>query len=380
MSNPSKPFAVYVITRHGVQMAETLAKEIPGVDIFASPRVAERFEAPVLPLSLPMGPTLDANFSVYDCHVFIISVGAVVRMVAPRLKNKKVDPAVVCVDDGGQFSICVLSGHVGRGNEFTHRVAKALGAMPVVTTASDVRGTLTVDILGRDLGWVLDDLDRNVTLGCAAVVNESPVAFVQCSGEPNFWPLDKALPSGVSYFSSLREVDPAKFEMLLVVTDENFENQYAEHWAKAVVYRPKTLVLGIGCDKGTGVETIERGVLGALEAHGLSRKSLARIATIDVKAAEPGLIEFCERFGLELISYPAATLDAVETGVENPSAVVKKYVGTHTVAEGACLLSAGASALVVPKQKYCDPSDQKNMTVAVARIEYDKRALVTKQG
>src|SRR6266852_8236490 len=135
-----------------------------------------------------MGPTLRETFTAYDCHVHIISVGAVVRMIAPLLKNKKVDPAIVCVDDAARFAICVLSGHVGRGNAFTDRVAQALGAVSVVTTASDVRGTFTVDILGRELGWTLDDPDRNVTRGCASVVNAARVLFVQGAGEPEWWP------------------------------------------------------------------------------------------------------------------------------------------------------------------------------------------------
>lgn len=373
MSAQRKPFAVYVITKHGVDIAQRIAREIPGVEIFASPRVFERFEIPVSALSLPMGPTLDENFEAFDCHIFIISVGAVVRMIAPRLRNKKVDPAVVCVDDGAQFSICVLSGHVGRGNAFTHRVAQALDAQPVVTTASDVRGTLTVDILGRELGWTLDDIDRNVTLGCAAVVNASPVAFVQECGEPSFWPLDKALPEGVSYHQRLDHVDPKDYEMLLVVTDRNVAGSYPAHWNKAVIYRPKTLVLGIGCDKDTSLETIERGVLGALEAHGLSMRSLKSVATIDLKGREPGLLAFCERYGVDLCCYDAATLDAVEQGVQNPSETVKRYVGTKTVAEGACLLAAGANALVVPKQKYSDSPEGKNMTVAVARVPFAPR-------
>src|SRR5262249_55831467 len=155
------------------------------------------------PFALPMGPHLAATFTAYDCHVFVISVGAVVRMIAPLLADKKIDPAVVCVDDDARFAICTLSGHVGRGNDFTARVAAALGAQPVITTASDVRGTLTVDILGRELGWTLDDPDRNVTRGCAAVVNAAPVAFVQETGEPSFWPLDRALPPGVRYATSL---------------------------------------------------------------------------------------------------------------------------------------------------------------------------------
>ena len=91
-----------------------------------------------------MGPLLADTFGAYDCHVFVISVGAVVRMVAPLLVNKKVDPAVLCVDDAARFSICVLSGHVGRGNQYTERTAAILGATPVVTTASDAHESARV--------------------------------------------------------------------------------------------------------------------------------------------------------------------------------------------------------------------------------------------
>jgi cobalt-precorrin 5A hydrolase len=178
----------------------------------------------------------------------------------PFLVNKKVDPAVICVDDKGLFSICVLSGHVGRGNFFTHEVSKILKNTPVITTASDVAGTLTVDILGRDLGWKLEDPDRNVTRGCAAVVNETRVAFVQECGELHWWPTEKPLPKGVEYYSSLSEIDPRDFEILLVASDRtDWMVQLPAHYDNSVIYRPKSLVLGIGCDRETSVEVLESG-------------------------------------------------------------------------------------------------------------------------
>ena len=172
-------------------------------------------------------------------------------MIAPLLKDKKVDPAVVCVDDAARFAICVLSGHVGRGNAYTERVAAALDAQAVITTASDVRGTLTVDILGRELGWTLDDPDRNVTRGCAAVVNETSVLFVQETGEPCWWPLERPLPRGVAYTTTLEGADPSRHEVLLIVSDRDLKQTHPGHFANAVIYRPKSLVLGIGCDRGT---------------------------------------------------------------------------------------------------------------------------------
>src|SRR6185295_10472467 len=223
-----------------------LLSELPDADLYVSERFRAQAPPTALALPLPMGPVLADTFAAYDCHVFIISVGAVVRMIAPLLKDKKVDPAVVCVDDAARFSICVLSGHVGRGNAFTDRVAQILSAQSVVTTASDAIGTLTVDILGRELGWTLDDPDRNVTRGCAAVVNAEPVLFVQETGEPDWWPLDQPLPKAIEYAESLDGVDPAKFESLLIASHRDLRRLHPAHFENAVIYRPKSLVLGLG--------------------------------------------------------------------------------------------------------------------------------------
>ena len=372
MSQPRKTWAIYAITRHGAAIATRLAEQLVDADVYASARVQALVAAHALPLPLPMGPLLADTFAAYDCHVFVISVGAVVRMVAPLLRDKKIDPAVVCVDDAARFSVCLLSGHVGRGNAFAEQVGAVLGAQPVITTASDVQGTLTVDILGRALGWVLDDANRNVTRGCAAVVNAAPVAFVQECGEPTWWDAGKPLPPGVSYHTALDEVVPEVYEMLLIASDRDVRATHPVHWDKAVVYRPKTLVLGLGCDKNTPVDLVARGVHGLLADCGLAQASLKALATIDKKADEPAFVALAARLGVPLVTYPAAALDGV-AGVENPSEVVKKYVGTRSVAEAACLRAAGASALLVPKRSYTEPGAGRTMTLAVARVPFKKR-------
>jgi cobalt-precorrin 5A hydrolase len=369
-----KPFAIYAITKHGVAIAARLAASLAGADLLVSDKVRAGAPDTALRLPLPMGPFLATAFTAYDCHIFVISVGAVVRMVAPFLVDKKVDPAVICIDDDARFAICVLSGHVGRGNAFTSRVAEALGAQPVITTASDVRGTLTVDILGRDLGWQLDDPDRNVTRGCAAVVNAAPVAFVQETGEPSWWPEAQALPEGVSYATALDDVDPARHEILLVASDRELRASHPAHWDNAVIYRPKSLILGLGCDRGTPTALVARGIASLLERHGLSIKSVKAIATIDKKADEVAFLELSQQHGWPLVTFPAETLDAVP-GIANPSEVVKRHVGTRGVAEPAALLAAGAEALVVPKHGYTEPDAGRAMTLAVARIPFARRAV-----
>src|SRR5713226_4801151 len=372
MNMERKSWAVYAITRHGIEIARNLLPHLSGADLYVSEKFLQTAPEVALTLPLPMGPTLEKTFVAYDCHVFIISVGAVVRMIAPLLQNKKIDPAVICVDDAARFAICVLSGHVGRGNFFTDRVAEILGSQSVVTTASDAIGTLTVDILGREFVWTLDDPDRNVTRGCAAVVNGAPVLFVQEAGEPNWWPLDKALPPGVRYATSLDGVDARAFEILLIATDREIKESHPEHWANAVIYRPNSLVLGIGCDKGTASELIERGMLTVLARNHLSAKSVKALATIDKKKDEPGILALAERFGWPLEIYPAEELDAVP-GIENPSETVMRYVGTRGVAEPAALLCAGAERLLVPKQPYTEPGAGRSMTLAVARVPFSKR-------
>ncbi|MCA1664163.1 MAG: cobalamin biosynthesis protein, partial [Myxococcales bacterium] len=238
-----------------------------------------------------------------------------------------------------------------------------LGATPVITTASDVRGTLTVDILGRELGWRLDDPDRNVTRGCAAVVNEAPVAFVQECGEPDFW---GPLPANVSYFTSIDEVDAAKFEILLIATDRELRETHRAHWQEAVVYRPKSLVLGIGCDKLTPPALVARGVRAILAKHNLALASVAKIATIDLKRDEPALVEL----GWPMVTFSAAELDTV--AMPTPSVMVKKHVGTRGVAEPAAMLAGGE--LVVPKQVYTEEGAGRSMTLAVSRIQWPRRS------
>jgi cobalt-precorrin 5A hydrolase len=373
---PRKPFAVYAITKHGTAIAARLCAALPEADLYVSDKVRADLPASAaagaLRLSLPMGPLLADTWAAYDAHVFVISVGAVVRMIAPLLKDKKVDPAVICVDDDARFSICVLSGHVGRGNAFTQRVADALGAQPVITTASDVRGTLTVDILGRELGWQLDDADRNVTRGCAAVVNAAPVLFVQETGEPEFWPLDRPLPPGVRYTTALGGTDPGAYEIVLIASDRELAREHPAHWQNAVVYRPKSLVLGVGCDRDTPPELVERGVLALLVQHGLSIKSVKALASIDRKGDEPALLALCARHGWPFLLFGAEQLDAVP-GIERPSDTVKRHVGTRGVAEPAALLAAGASQLLVPKQVYTEEGAGRSMTFAVARIPFATR-------
>jgi cobalt-precorrin 5A hydrolase len=339
--------AVIAITKHGSALARQIAGDHYISAKFRTAEPAEYFEKPIKELTAEIWPK-------YEALVYVVSLGAVVRTIAPFLKDKKVDPAVIVVDDKANFAISVLSGHVGGANELTEQIAASLGAQAVITTASDVGKTVPVDILGRELGWTTE-LPENITRVSAAVVNEQPIAFVQETGERSWWRRETPLPANIKQVT--RE-EARAFDNVLIVTDRQLDDWLLP---KAVVYRPKSLVLGIGCDRGATADQLDAFVRATLAAHGLSLASVRNVATVDLKQDEPGLNDFCGRHKLELVCYPSDKLKQV--AAPNPSATVEKYTGTPGVSEPAAMLSSGGE-LIVPKQK------APMMTLAVARVKF----------
>lgn len=348
--------AIIAITKHGATIATKLDGDRFIKNKFRPEGCADQndiiyFDAPIKGLTAEIWPQ-------YEALVYIVSLGAVVRTIAPFLKDKHEDPAIIVVDDKAQFVISVLSGHVGGANQLTQDIADRLAATAIITTASDVGRTIAVDILGREWGWTTEG-EAFITPVSAAVVNEEPVAFVQETGEKNWWLRETPLPKNIELTTlAALEKNPGRFSALLFVTDRIMETPPIQ---KTVFYRPKSLVLGIGCDRGTSLERIEVFVFAQLEKAFLSFKSVRTIATAEAKRDEPGLNAFCEKYGFKLVCYASETLKTIQA--PNPSAMVLKHVGTPGVSEPAAMLSSGGT-LIVPKQK------TQGVTLAVARIEY----------
>ncbi len=357
--------ALVAITKHGTELGKKLQAALPGSELL----VAEKFAASA-PGAVVMKETVSKEiqrwFHAYEEICFVISLGAVVRMIAPVLRDKHTDPGVVCVDDRGQFAVSVLSGHVGGANDFCVRVAKALGAQAVVTTASDVGKTIPVDILGRELGWSTE-CGENITRVSASVVNEEPVAFVQEAGEGGWWKRDAPLPRSIRLFGTFDGVDLGAFRAFLVVSDRLRERFPEGMQDRLVLYRPRSLVLGLGCDRGVPEEAMRRAVETTLKEAGLSIRSVRNVATIDIKENEPAIFALCERHGWPLVTFTRDELNETfsKVTVPNPSAVVKKYTGTPGVSEPSALRSAGAERLLVEKRKF-----EPGITVAVARVVF----------
>jgi cobalamin biosynthesis protein CbiG len=280
-------------------------------------------------------------------------VGATVRLLAPWLRGKDLDPAVVAVDDAGQYAVALLSGHRGGANALARDVASAIGAQPIVTTASDSRGLLAVDLLGAEEGWRIEASPEALRRAAAAVINNEPVGFYQDAGAP----ID--LPPGITRLSSLQQAQG--LGALLVVTDRCIDRVGPSQ----VVYRPPSLVVGVGCSSGASTSDVLETIELALHAGRLSRASLALLATIDRRAAEPGMLAAAQALDVPLKAYSAETLGQVKA-LPNPSHIVEAAVGTPGVCEPAALLASGATSLLVPKVK------TKRVTAAIARIRHEQ--------
>uniref|UniRef100_Q47FE7 Cobalamin (Vitamin B12) biosynthesis CbiG protein n=1 Tax=Dechloromonas aromatica (strain RCB) TaxID=159087 RepID=Q47FE7_DECAR len=244
--------AVVSITKHGIALAGKVVAALPGAQLFtpekfrreaeiSAPGAANCYEGKV-------GDQVPALFSAFDGIVAIVSLGAVVRLIAPHLKNKETDPAVVVIDEAGKFVIPMLSGHLGGANALAGHLATALDAIPVLTTASDARQTLAVDLLGRELGWTFEATHDEIVRCSAAMVNDEAVALVQETGSTDWWAghangRSGPLPGNVTLFKRLEEIDPSHFAAVLWISDREMPNALAARLAgKRVVYRPAQAV------------------------------------------------------------------------------------------------------------------------------------------
>jgi len=234
--------ALVAITKHGAAQVAQLAPQLPTASIVVSEKFSPLMQG--LPNAVhvyqgALSAQIAALFHSYDQIVFFVSLGAVVRLIAPHLKSKDEDPGVLVVDDAAQFVIPVLSGHVGGANAYAEQLSALLGATLVLTTASDVGKTIPVDILGRELGWKVECPKINITRVSAAVVNEEPVAFVQEDGAKNWWTRPTPLPGNIKLFSRFEEVNLDQFKAVLWVTQREISDAVWEQLAeRLVVYRP----------------------------------------------------------------------------------------------------------------------------------------------
>jgi cobalt-precorrin 5A hydrolase len=346
--------AIVAITRHGIEIARRIKKRMPDVEIYV-PAKHNDGDNDIVWFSEQSTQLVGNLFKSYDALICIFSLGAVIRMVAPYLIDKKSDPAVLVVDDRAKNVISALSGHLGGANALARLVASFLGAQPVITTAADVNETIAVDLVGREFNWTIDNFE-NVTKVSAFMVNEEKIAIYQDAGERNWW--HGPLPGNVTIVDSIDKIKSQEFKAGLIISDRLvFDETIIE---KSVIYRPKSLVVGIGLHWDTSKQTIKSGIDTVFKENGLSFQSIRNLASINRKAKVKGLEEFSIEHSIPVEIYEKDRLSSVE--VPTPSATVQKFEGTSSVSEASSILSSKGK-LIVPKQKL-----PPNLTLAVSRI------------
>ena len=344
--------SVLAITKNGINIGNNLKELFPDWNVYAPSKLTSDVKR-ITWYSEPTSEKIIDLFKNNNALICIFSLGAVIRLIAPYLKDKKTDPAVIVIDDKANFVISILSGHIGGANELTEEIAEKLGALPVITTAADVNKTIAVDLVGRKFDWKIDD-DSTVTKISAHMVNEEPIGVLQEAGNPNWY---KKLPKNVVIYENIEELKKSNSKASLIISDKIIEDELSK---ESVIYRPPSLVIGIGLHWDTSKDTIKEGIKSCLKKFNLSSKSIAKLVSIKKPQDVQGLIDLGEEMGVPVEYVDREEL--AEITAPNPSETVKAFEGTASVSEAAAIKVSGGE-LVVEKQKF-----PPNLTIAIARI------------
>ena len=273
--------------------------------------------------------------------VFVGAAGIAVRAIAPLLKSKTEDPAVVVVDECGHFAIPILSGHLGGANDLARAIAGACGATPVLTTATDANGLFAVDEWAKRQNCKVINPGRIKLVSSAVLSGQTVKVFCP-------WPIKGDCPPGVALADS--ETDCA------VQLDVRASGQ------KCLQLVPGILTLGIGCRKGTSQDALEQAFVRLLAKSGVHGSAVCAAASVDLKREEPGLLAFCEHHGWPCRFYSSAELEAVP-GEFTASDFVKSVTGVDNVCERSAVLASGGTL-------YWKKSAEGGVTMALAQAPY----------
>lgn len=345
--------AIVAITSGGAQLARHLGAKLPEASVFLPEKYRSGDECDYF--DKPLAVWLPGLFREAEQLVCIMATGIVVRILGRELKGKDQDPAVVVMDEAGQFAISLLSGHLGGANDLARRLATACGATPVITTATDVNQLPAWDQVARDAGLVVDPVAHLKTLN-SLLLEGRRIGLVdrrkRVSGK-------YTSVKGVTLYDSFASASRSSADGLVFVTHRFLPHLHNQ--PEMLALRPRDLVVGIGCNRDTTAAEIEQAVRSKLKQSFLAFDSIACIASIDAKQDEVGLLEFARQNRLPLKFYPAEDLNRVE--IPSPVSLhAQKAVGAKGVCEPAALLASGMGEMLIRKQKVG------NLTVAVAEI------------
>lgn len=329
--------SIFAFSRQGCQTARRIMEANPEMtwQSYTIERFGECDFAPITP------KCYGESFSSAEALVFVGSCGIAVRKIAPYVHDKRTDPAVICVDELGTFVIPLLSGHIGGANALARRMAEALNATAVITTATDINRKFSVDTWATENGCAISSMKLAKAVSAAVLEGDIPLK--------TDFPVVGNLPNGVV------SGETGNLGIYLTETDK----EPFEHTLRLI---PKRLHLGIGCRRGIEKEAIQAAVEQVFKANHLDFRAVKSAASIDLKKDEEGLLSFCCEQYIPIRFYTAEELKAV-SGEFTPSAFVQSITGVDNVCERSALM--GAEELIVRKTA-CH-----GVTVAVAMEKWE---------
>lgn len=325
--------AVWTVTRGAGLNGVEIKNKIEGIDVFT----LSKFKIDNSIQMENFTEELNEAFNKYDGHIFIMATGIVIRKIASLIKSKDVDPAVVVIDEGMNFVISLLSGHLGGANDLTQNLHEIFGLVPIITTSSDVTGKIAVDTLSQKLKCNLKSLEAAKKVTSLIVDGKN---------------VELTLPKNIC------NENPEG-----VVVISNKENLEVVH-----LY-PENLVIGIGSRRGIEKEKVYEFLIETLEKHNLSLKSIKHFATVDLKADEKGIVETARELGKELKIVSREEILTVED-MFHGSEFVKKEIGVKAVSEPCAYLTSSKDG------KFIEIKAKKDgMTISIyeERFIYEKR-------
>ena len=339
--NTEPEIAVWAITPGGLRLAQKLTRHLKKTFLILSERLSDGSEAIRFK---QLSEAVSQHFDQFDGHVFFMSTGIVVRMIAKEIQNKTMDPAVVVVDDTGRFAISLLSGHLGGANALAKSVADVIGGNPVITTATDVNHLPSIDMIAKKQNLVIENPEAIKHVNMAFLNNQN--IYID---DPY-----KLITDEISGFIDNTKARDRETPMVVV------DDRVADTFTNTLLLRPKSLAVGIGCNRETPLTEIREFLFEVCNEQRLSLSSVGRIATIDIKKDEAGILELGKVLGVPIIFYNKETLNQVDS-IQNTSNYAKKYTGAQSVCEAAAILAADTGDLIVSKKK------TRNVTIAIAR-------------
>ncbi|PKM58819.1 MAG: cobalamin biosynthesis protein CbiG [Firmicutes bacterium HGW-Firmicutes-4] len=336
----TEKWAIVTLSQDGMVLANRLAKHLDDREcqIYTKEKYAnETTKIITTDITTFMGSII-GEYQIICC---IMATGIVVRSIAPHLEHKSSDPGILVMDTNGKFVISLLSGHLGGANDAARLVAKRLGAQAVITTGTDVKGTMAVDVLAQKINCTIDNFTdaKDVT---ALILNNDPIALYNLEN----CDLDAViLPKNIETVTDLTEIN--KYAGIIMTTLDTKKEDLPIPSVKLV---PRKLVLGVGCRRDTPGERIIQAIQETLTALNLNEKGIKSLATIGLKADEPGIIEAAAFFKAKKIIIPNEMVQMVQSRFE-ASDFVFKTTGLYAVSEPCGFVASGFGKCLLQKQK-----------------------------